>query len=349
MTKIQTAIIGFGLSGRVFHGRVIKSLPEFKIHSVVTSRVDEVVAEIADARVTKSAQEVFADDEIDLVVIATPNQEHATLAIEALESGKHVVVEKPFAVSSKEARAVVACAKRVGKVLSVFHNRRWDNGFLTLKSLIERDALGALSQYEARYERFRPQVASNRWRENPQPGSGVLYDLGSHLIDQAYHLFGRPKGVFCDLRAQRAGAATDDYFVILLDYGSLQVRLHAGCVVGQPGAVLQAHGDRGSFIKQGLDPQEEALKAGITPETTSALWGLDEDEARLYQVDDKGNMKPVPIKTLAGSYHEFYRGVSKSINESAPPPVLAEDALAVIELIEVCALSSEKRSWIKCA
>ena len=144
MTNIQTAIIGFGLSGRVFHGRVIKSLPEFKIHSVVTSRVDEVVAEIPDARGTKSAQEVFADDEIDLVVIATPNQEHATLAIEALESGKHVVVEKPFAVSSKEARTVVECAKRVGKVLSVFHNRRWDNGFLTLKSLIERDALGGL-------------------------------------------------------------------------------------------------------------------------------------------------------------------------------------------------------------
>lgn len=347
MDQIKTAILGFGLSGRVFHARVLRSLPDFKIHSVVTSRIGEVAQELPGVVVADSAQEVFADKEVDLVIVATPNQEHARLAIEALESGKHVVVEKPFAVSSQEALRVVECAARSGKVLSVFHNRRWDNGFRTLKGLLEKNALGELYQYEARYERFRPTVASGRWRENSQPGSGVLYDLGSHLLDQAYHLFGRPKGVFCDLRAQRQGAATDDYFVILLDYGSLQVRLHAGCVVGHPGPVLQAHGDRGSFIKHGLDPQEELLKAGLTPETATAPWGIDGDQARVYQIDDTGSMRARPIETIAGSYHEFYRGIANAIINSAAAPVTGSDGLAVIELIELCAQSAHEGRWVR--
>jgi scyllo-inositol 2-dehydrogenase (NADP+) len=327
---------------RISHARVLRSLPEFLVTSVVTSRTEDVAQELPKARVAQSVQEVFADESVDLVIVATPNREHARLAKQALEAGKHVVVEKPFAVSSAEAREVVECAKRTGKVLSVFHNRRWDNGFLTLKRVLAEGTLGTLYQYEARYERFRPHVVGTRWREQPDKGSGVLFDLGSHLIDQAYHLFGKPNSVFCDMRAQRVGAATDDYFVILFDYGSLQVTLRAGSVVGVPGPVLQAHRDRGSFVKRGLDPQEEALKAGLSPETASSLWGVDSDIAQVCQLDTVGSMKEVECTMEPGAYHDFYRGVSKSITEGAAPSVNAADGLAVIELIEACALSTRE-------
>lgn len=342
MTRIKTAIIGFGLSGKVFHARVLQSLPEFSVTCVVTSRREEVAQECPAAKVVPSVDEALADESVDLVIVATPNREHAALAIRALEAGKHVVVEKPFAVSSVEGREVVECAQRTGKVLSVFHNRRWDNGFLTLKRLLAEDVLGALHQYEARFDRFRPQANTNRWRERPDEGSGILYDLGAHLIDQALHLFGRPRSVYCDLRAQRAGAATDDYFVILFDYGCLQVTLRAGSVVGVPGHLLQAHGERGSFIKRRLDPQEDALKAGLTPETISGQWGLDTDPAELYQPDAGGDMRRVECDTVPGGYHEFYRGIFKAIVEGAPAPVSPADGVNVIELIELCLLSSRE-------
>ena len=342
MKHIRTAIFGFGLSGKVFHARVLKSLPAFLITSVVTSRKEEVAQELPAARVVSSVDEVLADESVDLVIVATPNREHAALAIRALEAGKHVVVEKPFAVSSQEGRAVVECAKRTGRVLSVFHNRRWDNGFLTLKRLLAENALGPLYQYEARFDRFRPQVNPSRWREQAEDGSGILCDLGSHLIDQAYHLFGKPRSVYCDMRAQRGGAATDDYFVILFDCGPLQVTLRAGSVVGIPGPVLQAHGERGSFIKRSLDPQEDALKAGYSPETISGQWGLDRDAAELYQLDTRGVMRRVDCDTAPGEYHELYRGIFIAIAEGAPAPVSPADALDVIELIELCALSSRE-------
>jgi scyllo-inositol 2-dehydrogenase (NADP+) len=339
---IRTAIVGFGLSGKVFHARVLQSLPEFLVTSVITSRKEEVAQELPQAKVVSSVDEVLRDESVDLVVVATPNREHAAIAIQALEAGKHVVVEKPFAVSSREAHAVVECARRSGGVLSVFHNRRWDNGFLTLKRVLAQEALGTLFQYEARFDRFRPEVNASRWRERPEEGSGILYDLGSHLIDQAYHLFGKPHSVYCDMHAQRSGAAADDYFVIMFDYGSLQVTLRAGSVVGIPGAVLQAHGERGSFIKRNLDPQEEALKAGLTPERIAGRWGIDGDHAELYLSDAGGEMKLVECETVPGVYHDFYRGVFKAITEGCTPPVPAEDALRVIELIEVCAQSSRE-------
>jgi scyllo-inositol 2-dehydrogenase (NADP+) len=342
MKRIKTAIIGFGLSGKVFHSRVLQSLPEFEIASIVTSRVAEVQEELPAARVVSSAQEILADTSIDLVVVATPNREHAPLAIEALSAGKHVVVEKPFTVSSTEARKLVECAASATRVLSVFHNRRWDNGFLTLKRELMAGTLGTLYQYEAHFDRFRPQVNHSRWRERAEDGSGILYDLGSHLIDQAFHLFGYPRGLYCEIRAQRQDAATDDYFTILLDYDPLQVTLRAGSIVGIPGPVLQAHGDRGSFLKKALDPQEDALRAGKRPENTVGVWGLDGDSAQVYQVDKGGTLQQVECETTPGAYHDFYRGVFKAITEGAPAPVSPVDAVAVIELIEACAASAKR-------
>jgi scyllo-inositol 2-dehydrogenase (NADP+) len=346
MQNIRAAIIGFGLSGRVFHAQVLRSLPGFEIAAVVSSRVSEVRDSIPSARVVSSEAEVFHDPTIDLVIITTPNELHAPLAIRALEAGKHVVVEKPFSVTAAEGQAVVDCAKRMNRVLSVYHNRRWDNGFLTLREALESGQLGTVYSYEARFERFRPVVKVERWREQEKGGSGVLYDLGSHLIDQAVCLFGAPRGVYCDLAMQRAGAVVDDYFTVLLDYGALRVVLRSGCIVGVPGPVLVAHGDKGTFRKQELDPQEEALKAGRTPESSDS-WGLDGDNATFFAVSADGTRTQQSIRTIPGSYHRFYAELHAAITSGASAPVPPEDAVTVIRIIEASLKSSRERRWVE--
>jgi len=346
MKSIRVGIIGFGLSGRVFHAQVLRSVAGFEIASVVTSRADEVRAEFPDAKVVATSDELLADPTIDLVVVTTPNELHAPLAIRALEVGKHVVVEKPFSVTAAEGQAVVECAKRMNRVLSVYHNRRWDNGFLTLREALESGHLGTVCGYEARFERFRPVVKGERWREQQKGGSGVLYDLGSHLIDQAVCLFGTPRGVYCDLAMQRPGGVVDDYFTVLLDYDTLRVVLRSGCIVGVPGPVLVVHGDKGTFMKQDLDPQEDALKAGKTPQI-SEPWGLDGDSAKLFALSADGTATPRPIATIPGSYHRFYAELHAAITSGAPAPVPPEDAVTVIRLIEACIRSSRERRWIE--
>lgn len=346
MKIVRTAIIGFGLSGRMFHTRVIKSVPGFEITAVVSSRGEEVREELPHAEVVGSEDLIFRDPSIDLVVIATPNELHAPLATRALEAGKHVVVEKPFSVTAAEGQTVVECAKRMDRVLSVYHNRRWDNGFLTLREALEAGHLGTVYGYEARFERFRPVVKGERWREQEKGGSGVLYDLGSHLIDQAVCLFGTPRGVYCDLATQRPGGVVDDYFNVLLDYDTLRVVLRSGCVVGVPGPVLVVHGDTGTFIKQELDPQEDALKAGKTPEN-SEPWGLDGDNARLFALSADGTRTQRPLATIPGSYHRFYAELHAAITSGAPAPVPPEDAVTVIGIIEACLRSSREKRWIR--
>jgi len=345
MKKIRVGVIGFGLSGKVFHARVLSSVPGFELATVVTSRAKEVREEFPATGVVSSAQELLDDPSIDLVVITTPNELHAPLAVSALEAGKHVVVEKPFVVTSAEGRAVVECAKRMNRVLSVYHNRRWDNGFLTLRRAIDEGRLGKIYLYEARFERFRPTTRSERWREQPHGGSGVLFDLGSHLIDQALSLFGKPQGVYCDLAAQRPGSVVDDYFHVLMDYGDLRVVLASGCVVGVPGPVLSVHGDKGTFIKRSLDPQEDALKEGLSPDTVDS-WGLDGDEAQLFVSSETGVATPLPYPTIPGSYHHFYEGVYSAIVEGAASPVSGDDGVAVIEIVEACLRSNTERRWV---
>ena len=345
MKKIRTAIIGFGLSGKMFHTRVIKSVLGFEITTVATSRANEVHEELPHAQVVRSEDDIIRDPSIELVVITTPNELHAPLAMRALEAGKHVVVEKPFSVTAAEGQAVVECAKRANRVLSVYHNRRWDNGFLTLREAIKSGYLGTVYVYESRFERFRPLVRDERWREQARGGSGVLYDLGSHLIDQAVCLFGTPRGVYCDLAAQRHGAVVDDYFTILLDYDSLRIALKSGSVVGVPGPVLVVHGDKGSFMKQALDPQEDALRAGRTPENSNT-WGLDEDQAQLFSMNADGTKTLQPIDTIPGSYHRFYAELHTAITSGSPPPVLPEDAVTVIRIVEACLRSSHEKRWV---
>lgn len=233
---LNVALVGYGFVGKVFHAPLIAQTPGLRLHSVVSSDADKVHADHADVRVVGDAEVAFADPHIDLVVIAAPNTAHAPLAMAALAQSKHVVVDKPFTVTLEEARQVVAHAARAQRIVSVFQNRRWDADFLTVRKLIEQNALGEVAEFHSHFDRYRPVVA-DRWRERDQPGSGVWYDLGPHLLDQALQLFGMPEAISADIALQREGAQTADYFHVLLRYSKLRVVLHAGALVVAHGSV----------------------------------------------------------------------------------------------------------------
>src|SRR5690606_25962087 len=237
------------------------------------------------ARVLPHPEPAFADPQVDLVVVATPNHSHAPLALAALAAGKHVVVDKPFALDAGQAQVMIAAAARNGRMLSVFHNRRWDPDFLALRALVQSGALGEVVELHSHFDRYRPQVP-DRWRVREGPGSGLWFDLGPHLVDQVLQLFGPPLSVQADIAAQREGAVVDDFFHVVLRYPRLRAVVHAGALVAAGGLRLAAHGTRGSFIKHGLDPQEAALREGIAPGAQD--WGVDGRPGLLTTIDEDG-------------------------------------------------------------
>jgi scyllo-inositol 2-dehydrogenase (NADP+) len=268
----------------------------------------------------------------DLVVVATPNTTHFDIAAAALDAGKHVVVDKPFTVTLDEADALIALAKRQERVLSVFHNRRWDSDFLTVRKTLPQ--LGEIMLFEAHWDRFRAAIKQG-WREVAQPGGGVLSDLGPHMIDQALVLFGMPDAVSADLHAQREGAQVDDYFDLTLHYGQRRVCLRCSSLVAAPRPRFAIHGTAGSFAKYGLDPQEAQLKSGMDPR--DAAFGIDESEGVLTFGD--GRTSKVPSER--GDYRTFYDGVADAILHGAPPPVDPRDARAGLGIIDLARRSAE--------
>jgi len=285
----------------------------------------EVVRDIAD---------LLRDEAIDLVVVATPNDTHFELARQALSAGKHVVVEKPFTVTSQQAEQLIALAHERGKLLSVHQNRRWDGDFLTVKALLDAKLLGRLVEYESHFDRFRNRPRAGAWREEEREGAGVLYDLGPHLIDQALVLFGAPLSVTADVRIQRDFAKADDSFELILDYDGLKVTLKAGMLVRGRIPRFILHGTEGSFVKYGMDPQEEALKLGGSPSDTGwgeeppELWGrLD---TQLGGLHFEGR-----VETAAGRYRDYWVNVADAVRgraELAVKPQEARDAIRVVEL-----------------
>ncbi|MCM3630555.1 oxidoreductase [Paenibacillus glycanilyticus] len=343
MNKVNVGLVGFGLSGQVFHAPIVQSIDGMEIVKVVSSNPGKVGQYLPDAAVVDKLDDLLSDESIELVIITSPNQTHYPYAKQALLAGKHVVVEKPFVISSEEAEDLIATAERQNRKLSVYQNRRWDNDFLTVKGLIQSGKLGDIASYETHYDRYRPQV-SDRWREQAGPGSGMLYDLGSHLIDQALHLFGKPSSVYADLLQQRAGSEVVDYFHLILTYENMRVILHSGSLVLQHGPRFQVHGSLGSFVKYGLDSQEETLRQGGLPGQSD--WGKDREEwhGELTLMDD-GQAVASKVATEQGSYERFYEGMHQAITEDKPVPVDAADARNTIRVIELAMLSSaEKRA-----
>ncbi|TBL79896.1 oxidoreductase [Paenibacillus thalictri] len=344
MGNIKVGLIGYGLSGSVFHAPIIRSLKGFELVKVVSSDPDKVHKDLAHVEVVANEEQLLNDAGIELVVIAAPNLQHYDLAKRSLEAGKHTIVEKPFVIESAEGEELIRLAKQKNKIISVYHNRRWDNDFLTIRSLIEHGKLGDIYTYEAHYDRYRPEVR-DRWREQSLQGSGVLYDLGSHLIDQALCLFGFPEFVTADVLSQRHEASIDDYFHIVLGYGRMRVILHSGSIVKNPGPHFQIHGSKGSFVKYGLDSQEDALKSGLKP--GAPLWGMDREEWYGELTFGEGDTAvKTKVETIPGSYEAYYTGMYEAIRNRQPAPVTAEEALHVIRVIEAAMKSSKEHNTV---
>jgi scyllo-inositol 2-dehydrogenase (NADP+) len=338
MQPIRTGLIGYGTAGAVFHAPLIAAASGLRLAAVTSRRMNEIARDFPEAKAYENPQSLIDDPDIELVVVATPNETHAALARAALEAGKHVVVDKPFTLDAGEAEALISLADAVGRKLSVFHNRRWDSDFLTVRRLVDDGRLGEIAYYEAHFDRFRPEIKQG-WRETEAPGAGLLYDLGAHLIDQALVLFGLPQAVTADVTRQRAAARADDYFHVVLDYGRRRAVLHASVLVRDPGPRYLMHGDGGSFVKYGIDAQEAALREGRRPGGEG--WG--EDDPALFGRFTDADGTVATIDSLPGRYTAFYDGVAAAIRDGAPLPVEAREARDVIRVIEAAQLSAKER------
>jgi scyllo-inositol 2-dehydrogenase (NADP+) len=337
---MRVGLIGYGHAGAVFHAPLIRAAGRLELCAIATSRTEAIARDLPGVRRAASAAELLADPDIDLVVVATPNETHRALALAALDAGKHVVVDKPLAVSSREASELIAFAKAHGRTLSVFQNRRWDGDFLTVKRCIGEGLLGNVFHFESHFDRFRPALKAG-WREEAKDGSGLLFDLGSHLIDQALVLFGIPDAVTADVESQRPGARVDDYFHLILHWGARRAVLHASMLAREPGPRFLIHGDAGSYVKYGLDPQEEALKAGRRPGGDD--WGREAPERFGTLTNGDGARR---LETLPGKYLEFYEGMAACLLDGAPVPVAADDARRALVVLEAARLSAAERRTV---
>jgi scyllo-inositol 2-dehydrogenase (NADP+) len=333
-TSLRVGLVGYGLAGSAFHAPLIATTPGLRLHAVATAspeRRTRLAVEHPDARVVDNAGQLLADPSaLDLVVIASPNDTHVPVARAALEAGLPVVVDKPIAATAAEARELAELAAARGLLLTVFQNRRWDSDFSTVKRLLAEGALGTVHRFESRFERWRPQLTPG-WRESAGPAraGGGRYDLGSHLVDQALHLFGPAVSVYAELDARRRGAAVDDdAFIALTHAGGVRSHLWMGALAGQPGPRLRVLGDRGAYTVDGLDPQEAALRAGRRP---GPGWGApaEAEWGRLGALDDA---KPYP--SVPGDYPAFYAAVAAALREGGPAPVDPYDAVAALAVLE---------------
>ncbi|WP_298400821.1 oxidoreductase [Sphingobium sp.] len=334
---VQAGLIGYGMAGRIFHAPLIHATQGLRLAAIVTSRAEEVAALDPTIACVAEIDAVLGDPAIDLVVIATPSETHAALVERALNAGKHVVVDKPFALSLAEARGLEALARETGRHLAVFHNRRFDSDYLSIQAAIEAGTIGRVTHFESHFDRFRPEVRE-RWREDGSPGSGVWFDLGPHLVDQALALFGRPDAVSADIAALRPGSAADDWAHVVLRYAEKRVVLHASLHApgGDAGGTprFMVHGTGGMLIKRRLDPQEAQLIAGLRP--GDAGWGVDPDPVEHHDTDGQVTLSPAII----GCQERFYAQITDAMRQGSPLPVSTQDALATQEVIEAARISA---------
>ncbi|CAN5269368.1 Gfo/Idh/MocA family oxidoreductase [soil metagenome] len=343
---LQVGLTAFGMSGIVFHAPLIHAHPHFHLHSVLERNSKKSRDKYPDVKVVNNFGSLINDPELDVIVVNTPQHLHFNMCTAALEAGKHVVVEKPFTVTSNEAGELIKVGKKANKILTVFQNRRWDGDFLTVQKVVKSELLGKLVDFEGHYNRFRNYIQDDTWKEEIVPGGGLLYNLGSHLIDQALHLFGFPKSVLADIRIQRPGGKIDDNFELILDYGALKVTLKSGYLVREQGPRFILHGTQGSFIKYGIDPQEEDLKAGFYP--TGPDWGREDRELwGKINTEFKDMHLEGLIETEPGSYMDFYNNVYEAIQQKKDLLVKPEEAMYGIQIIEAAIESNKQKKQVQ--
>ncbi|MFI7504663.1 Gfo/Idh/MocA family oxidoreductase [Streptomyces sp. NPDC049687] len=349
VTPLRVGLIGYGLAGSVFHAPLIAATEGLALDTVVTAnpgRQEQARAAFPDVRLTATADELLAHaEELDLVVVASPNRTHVPLATAALKAGLPVVVDKPVAGTAAEARELAALADDRGLLLSVFQNRRWDNDFLTLRTLLADGELGDVWRFESRFERWRPQPKGG-WRESGDPAEigGLLYDLGSHVVDQALVLFGPAVSVHAEADVRRPGAETDDDTFIALTHASgVRSHLYVSATTAQLGPRFRVLGSKAGYVKYGLDPQEADLRDGKRPGTATD-WGTEPEElwGRLGAGESPLTGGGRPVRTLPGDYPAYYAAVAKALTDGGPNPVTAVEAAAALDVLEAARRSARE-------
>ncbi|MFD0376823.1 Gfo/Idh/MocA family oxidoreductase [Streptomyces sp. NPDC127112] len=360
-TPLRVALIGYGLAGSVFHAPLVSATEGLVLDTVVTSdpgRQAQAREEYPGVRIAASADELWeraadADGEnrLGLVVIASPNKTHVPLATAALTAGLPVVVDKPLAATAAEARELAALAERTGTFLSVFQNRRWDNDFLTVRRLLADGELGEIQRFESRYERWRPQLKGG-WRESgaPEEIGGLLYDLGSHVVDQALVLFGPAVRVYAETDVRRPGAeADDDTFIAITHANGVRSHLYVSATAAQLGPRFRVLGSRAGYVKYGLDPQEAALREGLRPGAADGpAWGEEPEHmwGRLGSGESPLTGGGVPVPTVPGDYPAYYAAVAEALRTGGPAPVTADEAAHTLAVLEAARLSSRDGSVV---
>lgn len=346
MSVIKAGIAGYGVAAKFMHAPFLKVLDQYNVTAVLERNKNDSKELFPESKIVRSFDELLEQD-VELVIITTPNDSHFPYAEKALLSGKHVVLEKPFTITSADALKLIETAKKVNRVLTVNQNRRYVADFITIKEILSKKLLGEIHEYEAHYDRYRPALRPNAWREEKGLGNGIYYDLGAHLIDQALYLFGMPKTITADIRIQRKHARVDDFFDLRLDYGFARVILRGGMLVREPGPRYMIHGTKGSYIKYGEDPQEELLKQGILP--VSPDWGSENIEKYgllRTEIDEQDTVIRYP--SLPGNFGLFYINLYQTIVHDAELKEKPEHSYNTIKLIELGYESNKAKATVPC-
>jgi predicted dehydrogenase len=341
---IDVGVVGFGLGGRAFHAPIIHAVPGLRLAAIVERSGSSAREIYPDAKIVRDIEELLAIKSISLIAIATPNETHFPFAKRCLEAGRHVVVDKPFTSTLAEARELVELARKHDRVITVYQDRRFDGDFRTVQELLAKGSLGKIVRFESAFDRCRPQIRANSWKEKPAPGSGVFFDLGPHLVDQALQLFGKPEHVLADIRIEREGSLTEDAFDLTLYYkNGLRAILMASMLAPDPRPHYRIQGTRGVYVKHTLDPQE-ALLRGNHP-AMGDDWGVEpEKDWGTMTLWSDGELTHANVPTLRGDYRDFYAQVRDAIEERATPPVTPDEALRLMYTLELCVGSSRKRA-----
>jgi scyllo-inositol 2-dehydrogenase (NADP+) len=348
---VRVGLIGFGLAGQSFHAPVIRGVPGMELACIVERRGTRAREKYPEVRVARALEELLADKEIQLCVIATPNDSHFELTRACLLAGRDVVVDKPFAPTLAEAEELVRLAAERGRLITVYQDRRWDGDFATVKDIVRSGRLGTVVEYECRYDRFRPEPKANAWRERAdQPGAGVLFDLGPHVLDQALVLFGAPQSITASAFCQRETSQVDDAFDVCMEYphlGGLRAMGRARIIAFAPGPHFLIHGTKGSFVKYGMDPQEPRLRGGNYPEGLDwgADWGIEDEQ--LWGTLSLVGEPSVKVKTERGDYRGFYANVRDAIEKKAALDVTPEQALRTMRAVMLAHKSSRERRTVE--
>lgn len=345
MKQIRTALLSFGMSGKIFHAPFIHQHPGFELYAIWERSKSESITIYPDVKIVRSMDELLADESIDLIVVNTPINTHFEYAKKVLEAGKHVIVEKAFTTTSEEAIILRDLAIKKNKHIAVYQNRRWDSDFQTVKQVIDHGWLGPIIEAEFHFDRFKHSLSEKIHKETPTLGAGLLSDLGPHLIDQALYLFGMPQQLFADIRTLRDGSLVDDYFDLLFYYPDLRVRLKSSLLVKEPIPSFIVHGKLGSFLKTRGDIQEAALIAGEVP--GKEHWGEEPTTAMgLLHTTINGIETRKEIPTIAGNYGAYYHEIYLALTGKGNIPVTATDGIRVMQILEAARLSTKEQRVI---